>query len=392
MKRLMILMLALPLASHAVQVCDLAGEHVNPANGHTTAGKTGLMRCREGEGGPLQREQELKDGKFVGVVRFYKNGVLERDYSVNERGNREGLSREYAATPGAKNPLLHEETQRNSRTVGLSRSWYPSGTLRRTAFHGDDGHEQAMAEFNEGGQLAELRCGSTALLAPAADDAAWCGHRGGPSTVSLYGSKGELKGRRVYERGEMRKRESLWDGGRPREVVESDAKGGIERQFAADGTKRRELQWSWLGGNEGSKRRVTTLEQEFHDSGTLVRERRWAVGERGGQLASEKRWYLNGQPRDASEYRSEGGRSLRSDMQFHDNGKPAFEGLWVLEGRYDRQASGVHRSFDDAGRLRMERHHDERGRVTRERELDEAGRVTRDDALFEDGSRKAFSR
>ena len=117
-----------------------------------------------------------------------------------------------------------------------------------------------------------------------------------------------------------------------------------------------------------------------------------AVGERGGQLASEKRWYLNGQPRDASEYRSEGGRSLRSDMQFHDNGKPAFEGLWVLEGRYDRQASGVHRSFDDAGRLRMERHHDERGRVTRERELDEAGRVTRDDALFEDGSRKAFSR
>ncbi|QTN21409.1 hypothetical protein HZ992_14570 [Rhizobacter sp. AJA081-3] len=392
MKRLMILLLALPLASHAVQVCDLDGEHVNPANGHTTAGKTGLMRCRDGDSRVLQREQELKDGKFVGIVRFYKNGVLERDYSVNERGNREGLSREYAATPGAKNPLLHEETMRNSRTVGLTRSWYASGTLRRTAFHGDDGHEQAMAEFNEGGQLAELRCGPTALLAPAADDAAWCGHRGGTATVSLYGSKGDLKGRRVYERGEMRKRESLWDSGRPREVVESDAKGGIERQFAADGTKRRELQWQWLGGNEGSKRRITTLEQEFHDSGTLVRERRWAVGERGGQLASEKRWYLNGQPRDASEYRNEGGRALRHDTQFHDNGQPAFEGMWVLEGRYDRQASGVHRSFDDAGRLRLERHHDDRGRVTRERELDEAGKVTRDDALFEDGSRKAFSR
>ena len=43
MKRLMILMLALPLASHAVQVCDLAGEHVNPANGHTTAGKRGRI-------------------------------------------------------------------------------------------------------------------------------------------------------------------------------------------------------------------------------------------------------------------------------------------------------------------------------------------------------------
>jgi len=392
MKPLMLLLLALPLASHAVQVCELGGESVNPANGNTTAGKTGLMRCRDADSGVLQREQELQNGKSVGVVRFYKNGVLERDYSVNEKGNREGLSREYAATPGAKNPLLHEETMRNSRTVGLARSWYASGTLRRTAFHGDDGHEQAMAEFNEGGQLSELRCGATALLAPAADDAAWCGHRGGLSTVSLYGSKGELKGRRVYERGEMRKRESLWDSGKPREVAEIDAKGGVERQFAADGTKRRETQWQWLGGNEGSKRRATTLEQEFHDSGTLVSERRWTVGERGGVLTSEKRWYLNGQPREASDYSSEGGRTLRRDTQFHDNGKPAFEGLWVLEGRYDRQASGVHRSFDEVGRLRMERHHDERGRVTRERELDESGKATRDDALFEDGSRKAFSR
>lgn len=392
MKRLLLLLLAAPLASHAVLVCELNGESVNPANGHTTAGKTGLMRCRDGEGGPLQREQEIKDGKFVGIVRFYKNGILERDYSVNERGNRDGLSREYAATPGAKNPLLHEETQRNSLTVGLTRSWYASGTLRRAAFHGDDGHEQAMAEFNEGGQLAELRCGPNALLAPAADDAAWCGHRGGASSVSLFGAKGDLKGRRVYDRGELRRRESLWDSGKPREVAEIDGKGGVERQFTADGTKRRETQWQWLGGNDSSRRRVTTLEQEFHDSGTLVSERRWTVGERGAVLASEKRWYLNGQPREASDYSSEGGRTLRRDTQFHDNGKPAFEGLWVLEGRYDRQASGVHRSFDEAGRPRMERHHDDRGRVTRERELDEAGRVTRDDALFEDGSRKAFSR
>ena len=160
---------------------------------------------------------------------------------------------------------------------------------------------------------------ATPLLAPAADDAVWCGHRGGAATVTLYGSKGETKGRRIYERGEMRKRESLWESGQPREVAEIDAKGGVERQFAADGTKRREMQWQWLGGNDSSRRRVTTLEQEFHDSGTLVSERRWIVGERGGVLASEKRWYLNGQPREASDYSSEGGRTLRRDTQFHDN-------------------------------------------------------------------------
>ena len=58
----------LPLAL-AVQVCELDGQHVNPSNGATTAGKTGLMRCREGEGGPVVREQELQQGKFMGLVR-----------------------------------------------------------------------------------------------------------------------------------------------------------------------------------------------------------------------------------------------------------------------------------------------------------------------------------
>ena len=53
----------------AVESCELNGEHVNPNNGNTTAGKTGLMRCRDGEGGAVLREQELKGGVFMGVVR-----------------------------------------------------------------------------------------------------------------------------------------------------------------------------------------------------------------------------------------------------------------------------------------------------------------------------------
>lgn len=390
---LITLLLALPLSAQAIQTCELNGEHVNPANGHTTAGKTGLMRCKDADSGVLQREQELKDGKSMGLVRFYRNGVLEQEYSTNERGNRDGVARTYAATAGAKNPLLREETMRNGTTIGLARSWYASGTLRRATFHADDGREQATAEFNEQGQLSDLRCASKALLAPAADDAAWCGHQGRAATVTLHNNKGVMSGRRVFERGELLKRESFWDGGELREQAETNAQGGVERSFASDGTKRRETQWTWqLGGNDGARRRITTLEQEFHDSGTLVRERRWTPVERGAELSSEKHWYLNGQPREASEFASEGGRRLRRDTGFHDNGKPAFEGSWWLEGRYERQASGVHRRFDEAGRLRSERHHDDRGRVMRERELDEAGQVTRDDAVFEDGSRKAYSR
>lgn len=390
---LLLLVLAASLPARAVQTCELAGEQVNPANGHTTAGKSGLMRCKDADTGVIRREQELRDGKFVGLVRHYRNGVLEREHRVNERGNRDGLAREYAATPGENNALLREETLRNGTTVGLARSWHANGTLRRASFHGDDGREQAVAEFNDKGQLTDLRCAARPLLAPAADDAAWCGHRGAAATVSLYSGRGELTGRRVHERGELRSRESLWDNGKPRETAEIGPQGGIERSFAQDGTQRRETRWQWTAADgEGTRRRVTTLEQEFHDSGTLVRERRWAPGERGAELRSEKRWYLNGQPREASEYSSQGDRLLRLDTLFHDNGKPSSEGRYLLQGRYDHIPVGVHRDFDEAGRLRGERHHDDRGRLTRERELDASGQVIRDDAVFEDGSRKAFSR
>lgn len=393
MRILILLLLALASPAHAILTCELNGAHVNPANGHTTAGKTGLMRCKDADTGAIQREQELRDGRFIGAVRYYRDGVLHREHSVNERGNRDGVAREYAATAGSRNPLLREETLRNGTTVGLARSWYPNETLRRVSFHGDDGREQAVAEFNDKGQLSDLRCAPQPLLAPAADDAAWCGHRGGAATVSLYNNRGELTGRRVHDRGELRLRESLWGNGKPRETAEIGAQGGVERSFSQEGTQRREIQWLWSpAGDASSRRRVTTLEQSFHESGTLVHERRWVPSERGAELASEKRWYLNGQPSESSEFMRDSGRVLRRDTVFHDNGKPRHEGTYAVTGRYDQQAVGVHRSFDEAGRTRAERHYDDRGRLTRERALDEAGAVVRDDAVFEDGSRKAFAR
>ena len=74
---------ALPLATsaYAVQVCELNGASVNPNNGSTTAGKSGLMRCREGDAGPVVREQELRNGVFMGVVRYFRDGVLQREYA-----------------------------------------------------------------------------------------------------------------------------------------------------------------------------------------------------------------------------------------------------------------------------------------------------------------------
>lgn len=43
-----------------MQDCELNGEHVNPANGYTTEGKTDMMKCKERDTGKRVREQELR--------------------------------------------------------------------------------------------------------------------------------------------------------------------------------------------------------------------------------------------------------------------------------------------------------------------------------------------
>ena len=236
------LALALAVASFAapafaIQVCELNGQSVNPSNGYTTEGKTGLMRCREGEAGPIVREQELQQGKFMGVVRYFKDGAVEREHRVNERGNRDGLAREWVrADAGGKSVLVREETYRDGRTTGTARSWYPSGQLRRLSSHGDDDREQAVAEFTPQGQLADLRCAPRPVLGADFDDKTACGHAGAASNVTLYSAKGQPRARISFERGERRKSETLWESGSVRELQESTAAGGVERSFAADGT------------------------------------------------------------------------------------------------------------------------------------------------------------
>ncbi|MEO8523706.1 MAG: hypothetical protein ABI460_03195 [Caldimonas sp.] len=378
----------------AVQVCELNGQPVNPNNGYTTEGKTGLMRCREGDGGPVVREQELQQGKFMGVVRYFKDGAVEREYRVNERGNRDGLAREWSrAEAGVKPVIVKEETYRNGSNTGIARTWYPSGQIKRVAWYGDDDREQAVAEFTPQGQLAELRCAPRPVLGSDFDDKTACGHGGAASTVTLYGAKGQPRARLAFERGERRKSETLWESGAVRELRETTATGGVERSFAADGTKRHEVQWVSLAGER--PRRITLLDQEFHESGKLVRERRWRSTERGGELASEASWYLNGQAKERTEFVNVDGQALRRETTFHDNGKKSFEGAWRIEtngGGRGESAVGTHQRFDAEGRLRGERIYDERGRIKRERELDERGTVVRDDEVFEDGSRKAVGR
>jgi antitoxin component YwqK of YwqJK toxin-antitoxin module len=365
----------------AVQDCELNGEHVNPANGYTTEGKTGMMKCKERDTGVLAREQELRAGKFIGLVRYYnRDGKLEREHSVNEKGNRDGLAREFF--PDGR--VMREETNRNGGTVGTSRAWHANGALKRIAVRADDGRQEiAEAEFNDRGQLRELRCADHPVMGKDVDDKAWCGHGAREPVIrELYSDKGEVRGRVAHLAGQMTLSESFWDNGKVQEQREIGKGIWVERSFSREGVKRRETRW--VAAERG---RTKELEQEFHESGSQVRERRWQAGE----LASEKTWYLNGQPKTDYRYARRDDRGVCDLTEFHDNGKPAHKGTYLMSYGYpDRPVGGVRR-FDVEGRLRIEQEYDASGRLKRERELDEKGAVVRDDAVFEDGSRKAFA-
>lgn len=91
-----ILILLVKLALAAPQDCEINGKSVQPNNGSTTAGLTGIMRYQDSETKQLVHEQEVQNGAFFGLERFYDKGKLQRDFRTNAKGNKEGSAKTYA--------------------------------------------------------------------------------------------------------------------------------------------------------------------------------------------------------------------------------------------------------------------------------------------------------
>lgn len=363
----------------AVQDCDINGEHVNPANGHTTTGKTGLMRCKDRDTGELRREQELRNGVFMGVVRHYDKGRLSREHSVNEKGNQQGVAREFAPS----GQLLREANYDNGSVQGLARSFHPDGQLRRVSFHADSHRERASAEFTAQGKLQALQCADAPVLAPAVDDARLCGHGSAtPSKVELFDSHGRLRARHAFVAGQRVRMEELHDNGATALRQETSPTQRTEQRFAADGTLQREAAWHIT--ERGS---IRQREAEFSLRGTLVREQRWTPE---GELLANDTFYLNGQPRSQSRYSGTGSARELEAATFHDNGQRSSQGRYTIERRRELP-TGVHERFDEQGRRLAESTYDTQGRLRRERSWNETGQLLRDDEVFEDGSRKAHT-
>lgn len=378
-QRAVLAALLLAFFDHAhARECSVNGQPVNPDNGNTTQGKTGMMVCKDRDSGELLREQELQNGRLVGLMRYYQSGKLEREHSVNAQGNKHGRARVFAPT----GQVLRDESYDNGSTVGLALGFHHNGRLARATFHEGAQGQGPSAEFTPSGLLRELRCGSRPVLAPAVDDARLCGF-GGRSEVEMFRDNGKLVARATYVGGRRLRFETLDAEGKPARQEEIDGAQLTERSFWPDGVKRREARSTIVDAG-----RRLDHEQEFAESGALLEERRWTQGE----LSSEQSFYLNGQPRSKTLHGREGAARTLQSSEYHDNGVLAREGRYRVEERYRRVQVGAHRAFDAAGRPIAESVYDERGRLTRERAWDESGQLLRDDAVFEDGSRRAFSR
>ena len=160
----------LPAYSWAVSRCEVAGKSVSPYDGSSTAGVTGMMRCKDEATGLLNSERELRGGVFMGLSRFFDaSGKIQRERMINERGNTEGFEREF--WPNGK--LKSESVQANGIIRGAARQYGESGRIERASYTLNN---QVLASLSwaRDGSLAALLCSQASLLP---EDSKPCGDR-----------------------------------------------------------------------------------------------------------------------------------------------------------------------------------------------------------------------
>lgn len=373
----------------AVQDCEFNGKPINTSNGFETAGKTGMVRCKDRDSGEMVREYEMQNGQSIGLSRYFRDGKLAKEFTITANGPHEGLEREWAIN----GQLVLELTNVNGHVRGLRRQWFDDGKPRKIEWVAENEREGAGVEYRASGQLAALRCGPKPLLAPHVNDARLCGFEGGPSTVMLYSFKGDLRSTVVWVAGIEQKATTFYANGKPESEEELLQQGTQKREtsYFDDGGKRREKLW-----DVSSRPALLLGEAEFHASGTRVAERSFQVVEANGRkrsrLATESRFYLNGQPQQKDVYTLEGNTELRDTQRFTDQGKLRSQGRYVVEGRYGERPVGVHQVFFASGKQEREDSFDAKGKLARQKVWNESGQLLSDDELFEDGSRKAYSK
>ncbi len=352
--------LAVPATAFAVQDCEINGQHVNPANGATTEGKTGIMKCRDRDSGKLVSEEEYRNGRPVGYRKFvdFSGDTIVANY--NERGNRDGESKRYD-TSGT---LLAHERYVDGSTAGEQTYFHKNARIKRRSFD-ERGRAIANIEYNERGQLTELLCTDKPMLQ---DDRKLCGFDQ-PITLDFHNSRGDVVAQGRYENGKRVAIKTFSNSGATArsEDVQGDRK--VTRSYFAEGPLRLEIT---------SVDNRKEQEREYAASGQAIRESHWL----DGRLSEETLWYLNGNVKSKTRWQRDGAQMLAAAEEFWDNGQ--INARTVRDERLGYV--GVQQGYDQAGVLVSEELY-EKGVLVR-RKLYKAGRLVLDEQYYADGSRK----
>ena len=275
----------------------------------------------------------------------------------------------------------------------MARSWYPSGQLRRVAAYGD---ERARAGAPPSSRRTASSPSCAARTKPALgsdfDDRTACGFAGGPSTVTLYSGKGVARrGCRTSRANAQAERDALGKRRGPR--AERGRRDAAASSVRSPPTAPSGASSSGRRSPASGRGRVTVLDQEFHESGKLVRERRWRPTERGAELQSRGELVPERPAQDPQRVQRRRRAHAAPRDRLPRQRQQGLRGQLAGHGRQpQRAATGTQQSFDTEGaaaqraHLRRARPDQARARARRARQL------VRDDEVFEDGSRKAVGR
>jgi antitoxin component YwqK of YwqJK toxin-antitoxin module len=352
----------------AVQSCELNGESVSRANGHTTAGKSGVMRCTDESGQVRRLDQTLRDGKYVGPVLMVLADGERREYSLNERGNRDGVARTF----DGKGTLRKEENLEDGSAVGVQKTFAEAGHLQELYFAA--GRRTVLTiGYLADGRLTELRCAPVTLVP---QDREVCGHTGRASDVTLHRTDGQPAGTVSFLQGQMRRQSVLDREGRL--VRNEELRDGrrIKRVFYPSGKPRSET--DFIERDPNSREGREGVSREWAESGQLTQETTWA----DGHEQRIQQWYLNGKQKARQQIRRDGRNQERTTESFWDNGLPA-----AVNVERNGRLLGWQKYFTEAGVLAVEDEHGERGVLLRRKHFDAQGVFVREERFLEDGSR-----
>jgi antitoxin component YwqK of YwqJK toxin-antitoxin module len=367
MRPLLLLVMA-STAAFAVQECSVNGKYVNPSNGSTTAGVTGLMVCRED--GRVVREEELRDGKYIGVRRFFERDGSIKESHINERGNRDGAYIE----KDTQGTVRLEGQYSDGDSVGLFRKFYAGGKRQQVSFQ-EKARVAASIEYNADGSLREIRCGARSYFA---EDREPCGFAGKPVESTLY-TRG-IASKQTWQSGKLVEMHSPTSEA----LTQKDGRR-VLREFFENGKPRTEVVHEPDASAGLLDRSPNRVEREFAPSGQIVRQSRF---QNGVEVEAED-WYLNGKRGRKMTAESPERGTIRHTEHYRDDGslvrKDHYRGSVMI---------GTQQHFHANGQLAREDRYEplEGGRrsyVAARKTWDETGKPLTDDEFFEDGSRKS---